>query len=59
MVTKGESEGERDILGVWDKQIQTTIHKIDKQQGFYCTAQGIIRYLIITYNGIYFSYIYN
>ena len=24
---------ERDKLGVWDQQIQTTIYKIDKQQG--------------------------
>ena len=30
MVPKGEREGERDKLGIWDQQIQTTIHKIDK-----------------------------
>ena len=34
MVTKGEREGGRDQLGVWDQQIQTTICEIDKQQGF-------------------------
>ena len=34
MVTKGERVGERGKLGVWGLQIQTTIHKIDKQQGF-------------------------
>ena len=36
MVTKGgRGEGAgRDKLGVWDSQIQTTVHKIDKQQGF-------------------------
>ena len=33
LVTKGRKGG-RDKLGVWDQQIQTTIHKIDKQQGF-------------------------
>ena len=33
MVTKGEMGG-RDKLGVWDQQIQSTIYKIDKQQGF-------------------------
>ena len=27
MVTKGESGGGRDRLGVWDYEIQTTIHK--------------------------------
>ena len=34
MVTKGKREEERDKPGVWDYQIQTTVHKIDKQQGF-------------------------
>ena len=42
MVTKGEREEWRDKLRVWDKQIQTTIHKIDKQQGFTVYTQGII-----------------
>ena len=32
MVTKEERE--RDKLGEWNEEIQTTIHKIDKQQGF-------------------------
>ena len=31
---RDESEGGRDKLAVWDSQIQTTVHKIDKQQGF-------------------------
>ena len=30
MATEGDEEC-RDKLGVWDQQIQTTIHKIDKQ----------------------------
>ena len=34
MVTKGETEGRRDKLGVRDQRIQTTIHKIDYQQRF-------------------------
>ena len=34
MVTKGERWWRRNKLGVWDWQIQTTLHKIDKQQGF-------------------------
>ena len=29
-----KGEGGRDKLGVWDQQIQTAIHKIEKQQGF-------------------------
>ena len=32
MVTQG-GRGGRDKLGVWDGQIQTTMYKIDKQQG--------------------------
>ena len=32
-VTKGEKGWGRDKLRVWDLQIQTTIDKIDKQQG--------------------------
>ena len=27
---KGKEDGGKDKLGVWDQQIQTTIHKIDK-----------------------------
>ena len=34
MVTKRERKSRRDKLGVWDQQIQTTICKINKQQGF-------------------------
>ena len=34
MVTKEERGGERDKLGVWDEQVQTTIYKIKKQQVF-------------------------
>ena len=30
---KGKQRHKRDKLGVWDQQIQTTIYKIDKQQG--------------------------
>ena len=33
MVIKREREQRRDKLGVWDQQIQTTIYKIEKQQG--------------------------
>ena len=34
VVTKGDKEGEMDKLGVWDLEIQTTIYKIGKQQGY-------------------------
>ena len=33
LVTKGERGWGKDKLGVWDQQIQTTICKINKQQG--------------------------
>ena len=33
MVAKGEVRCERDGLGGWDQQIQTTIWRMDKQHG--------------------------
>ena len=33
VVAKGEGEWGRDGLGVWDQQMQTIIHRMDKQQG--------------------------
>ena len=33
VVTKREREGRRGKLGVWDQEVQTTKHRIDKQQG--------------------------
>ena len=40
IVTKEKRGAGRDKLGVWDWQIQTVIHKVDKQG--YCIAQGNI-----------------
>ena len=52
MVTKVESGMEGgDKLGVWDQQIQTTIYKIDKQQGLTVDTENYIQYLVISYNG--------
>ena len=34
MFAKREREWGKDKLGVWDQEIQTTIHKMDKQQRF-------------------------
>ena len=33
MVTKEERKSGRDKSGVWDQQTQTTVYKLDKQQG--------------------------
>ena len=33
MVIRGEKRRERGQSGVWDSQIQTATHKIDKQKG--------------------------
>ena len=41
MATKGEKGQERDKLGVWDQQIQTTTCKIDKTRS-YCTGHRTI-----------------
>ena len=43
--------GGRDKLGVWNQQVQTTIYKIDKQQGSTVQHRKYIQYLIIIYNG--------
>ena len=39
-------------LGVWDKKIQTTVHKINKQQDLLCWIGNYCQYLVITHNGI-------
>ena len=41
-LAKGKGGGGRMNLGVWDQQIQTTIYKIDKQQGPLGIAWGTI-----------------
>ena len=41
IVSKGEGVG-RNKLGVWDWQIQTSIHKMNKQHGPHYTIQGTI-----------------
>ena len=44
---------ERNNLGVWDQQIQTTIYKTDKQDRYPCTHStgNCIQYLVKNYNG--------
>ena len=34
MVTKGERGEWREKVGIWDEQIQMTVYKIGKQQGY-------------------------
>ena len=41
----------RDNLEVWDQQIQTTIHIIDKQQILMYNTGNYTQYLVINYNG--------
>ena len=49
MVTKGE----RDKLGVWDQQIQTTIYKTDKNnKALLYNTGNYIQYPVISHNGI-------
>ena len=50
LVTKGEREGGRGKLGVWDYHVHTTIYKINNKDLLYSTG-SYIQYLIITYNG--------
>ena len=48
---RGEERG-RDKLEVWDEQIQTTIHKIDKQPDLLQSIGNYTQYLVIIYNGM-------
>jgi len=46
MVTKGKREWERDKLGVWNEQLQSTVYKIDKQSPIaYITEETIFNIL--------------
>ena len=50
MITKRE-KGRGNKLGVWNQQIQTTIHEINNKDLLYMYSTGdYIQYLIINYN---------
>ena len=51
MVINGERGWQRDELGVWDQQIQTTLCKIYKQQGPTIQHANNIQYSVISHNG--------
>ena len=52
VVAKGERGWGRDKLGVWDQQMQTTVQKIDKQQGPNVQHRELYSIsLLTTYNG--------
>ena len=46
-----KGKGEKDKLGIWDQQIQTTMCKADKQQSPTVQYRNYIQYLIIKHNG--------
>ena len=50
VVNKGQ-RGERDKLAVWDQQIQTTIYKMDKQQGPTLQLGGYSQHSVINHGG--------
>ena len=39
---KGKGWGRGDNWGVWDEQVQTTVYKLDKQQGFTVSHRGTV-----------------
>ena len=39
---------ERDKLGVWDQQIQTTIYKLDNNKVLLYSTENYIQYSVIT-----------
>ena len=42
---------ERDGVGVWDEQMQTSIYRVDKQQVLLQSAENYIQYSVINHNG--------
>ena len=46
MVTSGEREGRKDKKGVGGLEMQTTMYKINKQQGYMVQAQGNIAIIL-------------
>ena len=47
----GEGRG-RGKIGVWDQEIQTTMYKIKKQQGYIVQHRELQHYFVITFNGV-------
>ena len=50
--SKRKREEGRDILGLWNSQMETTMYKLDEQQRYTVLHGELTHYLIITYNGI-------
>ena len=51
VVTKGEREGWKDALGVWNQQIQITVCKTDKQRDLLDSTGSYSQYLVMIYSG--------
>ena len=58
MVTKGSRGQQRDKLGVWGQQTQTTIYKIDKQQSPTYSTGKYFQYPVINNNEKIYMCIY-
>ena len=52
MVTGGERKGGRNTIGVGDSEVQTTVYKINKLQGYIVQHSDYSQYFIITLNGV-------
>ena len=52
MVIGGEREGGRDKIGVGDYEVQTTMYKVSKLQGYIAQHREYSQYFIITINGL-------
>ena len=52
MATSGEREVGRGKTGVEDEEAQTTMHKINKLQGYTIQHREYSQYFIITINGV-------
>ena len=52
VVTSGEREGGRGKIGEEDQEVQTTMYKINKLQGYTVQHRKHSQYFIITLNGV-------
>ena len=52
VLTSGEREVGRSKIGVWDKEVQTTLYKTSKLQRYTVQHREYIQYFIVTLNEV-------
>ena len=55
MIISGEREWGRDKIGVGDQEVQTSVYKINKLQGYIVQHRKYSQYFTITLNAVYYT----